>query len=147
MPGPFWLDYSIFVFIAALGVLQMAAAYSALWGLLFIKLRRVAFALGLLTACAAFLWFFLSEPRNLSDTEGGLDGNQMAGLFSVAAGLALILTILVSSAIGRSMMADGQRTSPGLDALRETTYLHALRTTLRGLTLRGLQLRELWKRY
>ena len=137
MVGPFFLDYFVFVFIAALGVLQMVAAYSALRGLLFIRVRPLAFLIGSATTALAFLWFFLSEPRNISDQEGGLDGNQMAGLFAVAAGSALILTLLVSSVSNRSLGASGQRFNSGLDALRETTYLKALISTLKSV----------WKRY
>ncbi len=137
MAIPFALDYVIFVFVAALGVLQMAAAYNALRGLLFIRNKPLAFVAGLAAATLSFLWFFLSEPRSISDTEGGLDGNQMAGLFALAWGSALVLTLLLSSLRNRGMGASGQRPGPGLDALRETTYLKALQSTLK----------DLWKRY
>ena len=133
MVGNFALDYFVFVFIAALGVLQMVAAYSALRGLLFIRVRPLAFLAGLVTTALAFLWFFLSEPRNVPDTEGGLDGNQMAGLFAVAAGSALVLILVLSSISNRSMGGNGQRVVPGLDALRETTYLKALVSGLKDL--------------
>ena len=122
----FALDYLVFVFFATLGVLQMVAAYSAFWGLLFVRSRPLAFLTGLVTTGLAFFWFFVSEPRNISEIEGGLDGNQMAGLFSLAAGLALVLTFLLSSLRNWSMGTRGQRCVPGLDALRETTYLKAL---------------------
>ena len=137
MVGGFALDYFVFVFIAALGVLQMAAAYSALQGLLFIRFRPLAFLSGLLVTTLAFLWFFLSEPRNIPDTEGGLDGNEMAGLFALGAGSALVLSLLFSSVSNRSMIRSGQQPKTGLDALKETTYVRALLGTLK----------YLWKRY
>ena len=137
MVGPFILDYLVFVFLAALGVLQMVAAYSALRGLLFVKSRPHAFLVGLATTALAFIWFFLSEPRNVPDTDGGLDGNEMAGLFSVAAGTALMLTLLVTSISNRGIRGGGQPLYRGLDTLRETTYLNALLSTLK----------DLWKRY
>ena len=143
MLGGFVLDYLLFVFIAALGVLQMVAAYSALRGLLFVRVRSLAFVLGLLITVAAFIWFFLSEPRNIGDTEGGLDGNQMSAFFALGAGLALVLTLLVSSIINRSMGSDGgsagQQLDTGLNALRQTTYLKALSSTLSTL-------KDRWKR-
>ncbi len=145
MVGPFALDYFIFVLIAALGVLQMVAAYSTLRGLLLIRVRPMAFLVGLVTTIVAFLWFFLSEPRNLPDTEGGLDGNQMAGLFALAAGSALVLTLFLSSISNRSLGRGFQQRVPGLDALRETSYLKALLGTLKTLRLRSG--RGLWKRY
>ena len=136
MAGPFTLDYFVFVFIAAFGVLQMAAAYSPLRGLLFIRARPWAFTAGLVTAALAFLWFFVSEPRNIPDTDGGLDGNEMGGLFTLAAGSALVLTLLLSSVRNRSMGRNWQRSGPGLDVLRETTYVRALQGAIR----------HLWKR-
>ena len=137
MPGPFGLDFLTFVFIAALGVLQMVFAHSSLRGLLFFKSRPVAFLLGLTLTTAAFLWFFLSEPRNLADTQGGLDGNQAAGLFSVGAGLALVLTLGLTSLRNRSMGEGGHPMLPGLEALKETTYFKALFATLRVLWKRS----------
>ena len=137
MAGPFTLDYLVFVFIAALGVLQVVAAYSALMGLLLIRPRALAFVIGAAVTALAFLWFFLSEPRNVSDAEGGLDGNQMAGFFAVGAGSALVLTLLLSSISNRSLAKSDHQCADGLDALRETTYLKALRGTVK----------DLWTRY
>ena len=131
MVGPFTLDYLLFVFLAALGVLQMVASYTALRGLLLIRCRPVAFLAGFVVTVLAFIWFFISEPRNLPDTEGGLDGNQLAGLFAVGAGSALILTLLLSSLRNRTMGGGERQFNLGLDALRETTYLKALRCTLK----------------
>ena len=141
MPGPFALDYFVFVLVASLGVLQAIAAYSGLRGLLLISSGPLAFLLGLGTASLAFIWFFASEPRNLPDTQGGLDGNQSAGLFAVAAGLALLLTLLVSSLSNRTLGERGQPVDPGLDALRQTTYLKAI-------SLKALpgKLRKIWMR-
>ena len=130
MAGPFTLDYFVFVLIAAFGVFQMVAAYSSLRGLLFIRSRPLCFGMGLTVTCLAFLWFFLSEPRNVSDTEGGLDGNQMAGLFAVASGAALVLTLLLSSLRNRALGRAEQPPDPGMDAMKETTYLRALLATL-----------------
>ena len=124
------MDYLVFVFLISLGWLQTVAAYSGFRGLLFVKSRRLAFLLGLTTAALAFSWFFLSEPRNISDTEGGLDGNQMSGFFAAGAGTAFLITLILSSVSNRAMGGNGRKVDPGLDALRETTYLKALAGTL-----------------
>ena len=137
MLGTFALDYFAFVFVAALGALQMASAYSALRGLLLIKRRPLAFLAGLVATGSAFLWFFLSEPRNLPDTQGGLDGNQATGLFALGSGLALVLTLVLSSLRNRSLGAHDECSCTGLDALRETTYLKALKGALRSLWTRS----------
>ena len=133
MPGPFALDYCSFVFLATLGVVQMTAARGSLRGLLFLRHRRLAFLSGGILTAAAFLWFFLSEPRNIPDTRGGLDGNETAGYFAVAAGSAVILTLLLSSLSNRSMMGSGIA-APGLEALRQTTYIRALAQALKHLS-------------
>ncbi len=142
MPGPFVRDYFLFVLVAALGVLQMVAAHSGLRGLLLLRSRSLAFLVGLAVTAMAFLWFFASEPRNMPDSMGGLDGNQSAGLFAVAAGLAVLITLLAPSVISRPKGAGGRALGPGLEALRETTYLNAL--DLGALVRR---LKELWTRY
>ena len=133
MVGSFALDFFVFAFIASLGVLQMVAAYTALRGLLFIRVRSLAFFLGLATTALGFLWFFLSEPRNLPDSNGGLDGNQIAGLYTLGAGLALLVTLVVSSITNRSLGFGTHKLSSGLDALRETTYIRALMTSVRDI--------------
>lgn len=132
----FGLDYFLFVFVAALGVLQMAAAYSSLNGLLYIRPRALAFLLGLAVTVGAFVWFFVSEPRNIPDSAGGLDGNQSAGLFALGMLFALLWTLVMSSIVNRSMSRIAQPGS-GLDALKDTTYLGALRTTLKRLWSRS----------
>ncbi len=130
MPGPFVLDYCLLGFLATLGVVQMAAARNGLTGLLFVRHRPTSFLLGMALAVGVFLWFFLSEPRNIADTEGGLDGNQTAGYFTVSAGSAVILTLLVSSLTNRYLRRDGPFAA-GLDALRETTYVRSLARVLK----------------
>ena len=138
MAGPFALDYFVFVFIASLGVLQMVAAHRELQGMLLIRPRLLAFLVGLAATALAFLWFFLSEPRNLPDTQGGLDGNEMSGFFSLAAGSGLLVTLVLSSFSNHGQLGKGrQQPAPGLDALRETTYLNAVLITLGNI----------WKRY
>ena len=127
------MDYFILVFVAAMGVLQMIASRREFRGMLLVPAPSVAFVLGLFAAVAAFVWFFASEFRNLSDTEGGLDGNRAASMFSAASALAVFTTLVLSSLVNRSLGKDGQTAAPGLDALGYTTYLRALRVSLKAL--------------
>ena len=136
MVASFSLDYFILVFVAAMGVLQMIASRRDLRGMLLVPAPPVAFVLGLCAVGAAFTWFFASEPRNLSDTQGGLDGNRAASMFSAASALAVFTTFVLSSLVNRSLGKDGQQPSPGLETLGHTTYLRAL----------GVSLKALWKR-
>ena len=138
MPGPFALDFFILAFLISLGTLQMAAAYRSLRGLLFIRSRTAAFLLGLAMLLVGFIWFYLAEPRNISDTEGGIDGNQSSALFAGGAGLAVLTTLLLSSLVnlplGRNAVDRNKDPyPPGLEALEQTNYLRAFSASIRSL--------------
>ena len=138
MPGPFALDFFILAFLISLGTLQMAAAYRSLRGLLFIRSRTATFLLGLAVMSAALIWFYLSEPRNISDIEGGIDGNQSSALFAGGAGAAVLTTLLLSSLLNRSLGRNaGERNQdpypPGLEALEQTNYVRAFKAAVRSL--------------
>ena len=126
----FVADYVLFIFLASLGVVQLAALKNKLKGLYFIRIPLLNFVTALALVVGSFLWFFVSEPRNLPDTGGGLDGNQQA-MFSVAAAVGAVLftlatTSLLNAGLGRG--EDGRGT--GLQALRRTNYFIALRRTM-----------------
>jgi hypothetical protein len=123
---PFALDYLLFVFISTCGVLQMAAAYSLLKGVYLLPHRAAAFLAGLVLTVSAFVWFFASEPRNVPDTGAGLNGNQQAMLFVAACGVAVLFTMLASSAVNWRMRPRDGRYLAGLSALRHASFLRAL---------------------
>lgn len=137
MAASFSLDFLLLSYLATLGILQMAAAYNNLRGLLVIRVNILAFLFGLMITIAAFLWFFLSKPRNLPDTQGGLDGNDAAGLFSLGSLAALFTTFIISSAVNHSLGKNNISWPNGLEALRETTYLRALLGSLKVLWKRS----------
>ncbi len=124
----FGRDYFLLVFAASLGVLQLTAAYSRLYGLLLFN-RALSSLLGLAAVVLAFTWFFASEPRNIPDTSSGLDGNQQTLLFFAGALAALVTTLVVSSLRHWSMVG-GDEHDRGLEALRRASYLRIL---LKGL--------------
>lgn len=123
-------DYLLFVFVSALGAIQVAAAYSGLQGLLFLRNRKAAAMAGMALVVGSFVWFFTSGPRDIPDTAGGLNGNQQAAYFALGAGLAVAVTLALSSLLNFSL---GQRTNGerGLDALRNITYIRALTGDIR----------------
>ncbi len=143
MPGPFALDFFILAFLISLGTLQMAAAYRSFRGLLFVPSRTAAFLLGLAVMSAAFIWFYMAEPRNISDIEGGIDGNQSSALFAGGAGAAVLTTLLLSSLVNLSLgrNAGGRNAGgrnqdpypPGLEALKHTNYMRAFKAALRSV--------------
>ena len=134
MPIQFVVEYTLWVFLSAAGVLQLAAARSGLHGLLFLRRwPRVDAALSALLVIGAFTWFFASDVRNVPDTASGLDGVTQALWFAVGAGLAAGLTLLVSSAVNHRWGADhgwdptAERWPPsGLGWLERTTFLRAM---------------------
>ena len=126
----FEADYLLFIFLASLGVVQLAALKNRLKALCFTRIPVLNLALGLALLAGSFLWFFISEPRNLPDTGDGLNGNQQA-MYSVAAAISAVLftlaaTSLINLGIGRGR--DGRES--GLQAMRHITYFSALRRTL-----------------
>jgi hypothetical protein len=126
MPTQFTLEYALFVFISALGVLQFVFARNGLRGLLFVRRSLTASAaLGALIVVTAFVWFFTSAPRNVPDTTLGLDGNAQARWFAIGSAAAVAVTFLVSSAINSRWGATPREGASGIDALDQTTFLKA----------------------
>lgn len=116
----FMLDYLALAFASSFGVLLYATARSGLDGLRLLR-RRVSQVAGLGMATAAFVWFFVSEPRNIPDTAEGLDGNQQALLFAAGAVLALLVLLLLSSL--RNWGLRHGEPSDGIEDLRHSNYL------------------------
>lgn len=130
---PFTLDYLLLVFVASCGVLQIAVTYSNLKGLYLFKTPSLNVLSGLTLIVVPLVWFFVSEPRNLPDTNGGLDGNQQAFLFVTGSLLGIVFTFILTSLRQFDLRKIDHKEKHGLDALRHTTFLWALRSTLRDI--------------
>ncbi len=131
MPTQFTFEYALFVFIGALGALQLVFAGNGMRGALFISRSLPASVLlGGLLVLGTFVWFFASAPRNLPDTGLGLDGNDQTRWFTVAGATALALTLLVTSALNDRWARTYRGGRRGLDALEQTTFLRAVAHTL-----------------
>ena len=81
MTGSFILDYYLLVLLSASGLFQIAAAYAGLRGLLIFHRRWQAWLLGAALMAGAFVWFFLSQSRNVPDTALGMNGNEQFAYF------------------------------------------------------------------
>ena len=127
-------EYLLLVFVGCCGVLQLAAAFGGLKGMLIAGDRRFSTAVGILLVGGALVWFFWEGGRNLPDTGGGIAGASQFYFFMLGGFLAILFTFLFTSLtnIGKKMSADSAEvdTTDGLPALRETTYLHALTRNL-----------------
>ena len=127
---PFAVDYLILVFIASLGVIQLAGLKNDLKGLYLLKYPKLNLILGLVLFVSPFVWFFLTEFRNVSDTDGGLNGNQQAFLFVFGSLGAVIFTLFITSLFGIRKKWEEPLTISGLETLRQFNYLHVIRWTL-----------------
>jgi len=130
-------DYLVFVFLAVLGLLQLVAARQRWTGLLFCRRwPLLSYVLGLAGLGGGYAWFFCSDDRNVP----GLEGYQLFSRFAVSAVAALLVTLLVSSALharrDEGATAGQKYLSPaneerGLEALRTLTYGQILHRWLR----------------
>lgn len=129
----FFIDYLIFVFLFALGVIQIAASLSGLIGILFFRKPLVSRILGLVIIITAISWFYLSSDRNLNDVYGGLDANDQSGLFALGVIAALFTTLVISSVTNMVRLNNDTMFSEneGLASLRRYTYYVALSKNLR----------------
>ncbi|MDE2968989.1 MAG: hypothetical protein OXT51_02655 [Chloroflexota bacterium] len=69
-------DYVVWIFLAAVGVIQVASAHAGLTKLLFIRAKPWAMALGAVLILAGFVWFFRDGPRHFPDSASGINGNE-----------------------------------------------------------------------
>ena len=122
-------EYLLLVFLVCFGVVQVAAAYGGLRGLLFIGSRRFSAVGGMGIVFVSLTWFFWDGGRNLPDTGGGIAGASQFGLFVLGGFLALLVTFGVTSFTNFNRGALGD-TTEGLPSLRETTFVQALLNNL-----------------
>lgn len=131
MMSPFEFDYFIFVTVASLGVLQIAASKGNYTGLLFSKSPVAARFFGITIVVIAFVWFFGSKNRNINDYMGGLDGNDQSLFFFIGSMSGLIITLIVSSIVNWRMVKKPIWSQYDLDSLKETNYFFALNHNFR----------------
>src|SRR4030042_1904206 len=117
------LHYCLFVFLAVLGVLQLAAVTNDLRGLLLFpgKKYSVIFAV-LAISFALFAFFTWNDYRTII-----VEGSQQTGSFVVSSAVAIIFTLAASSALNYRRLNGGKSPQDGLDVLRESTFFQAVR--------------------
>ncbi len=127
-------DYFVLVFVAAVGVCQIAAIPAGLRGLWFFNNRGVQGVFGAAVIAGAFAWFYATGERNVQHR---VEGAQQLSLFLAAIVLAYLGTGIVASIIHlRSSSADdhhprGRASDVGMQALKSTTLLGAILGRLR----------------
>ncbi|MFA5307854.1 MAG: hypothetical protein WC370_00015 [Dehalococcoidales bacterium] len=117
------LKYSLMVFTAIVGVVQAAAAYNNLRGLLFFRNKICAYVFAALAVAAPlgvlFCWNYLFEINVVA-------GSEQAGLFFFSTVGAVIFTVIVSSLVNLKLHSPDAVKLNGLDALRESNFLRLL---------------------
>jgi len=126
----FATDYFILVFIATVGVIQIAASTGPLTGLLIFKSLLVSRALGAVLVMAGFVFFFSTGDRNINDYEGGLDAPTQALFFFLGTMAGGAVTFLLSSLVNLRMNDGESSPESGLDALEHTNFIRALLLSL-----------------
>lgn len=124
------VDYYIAVTVSAIGVLQLAASFGGLRGLLFLSSPPATRIIGFLLPLASFVWFFGTGTRNISDHLGGLDSNEVSLIFFLGNLTAWVLTVILTSILNSRRM-DGSHQGVGLGALKNDTFYRALRRSVR----------------
>jgi len=113
------------VVLVCCGVVQVAASFGGLNGLLFIENRRFSTAFGMVMILGSLTWFFWNGGRNLPDTDGGIAGASQFAYFVLGGFLALLFTFVVTSLTNFRRATSGD-TTDGLPSLKETTFWQAL---------------------
>jgi len=122
------VNYCLLVFIAVLGVLQLAAARNNLRSLLFFPRRRYTVGFAVLSIGFTLTAFFTWNDFNSIIVEG----SQQTGSFLLSTAAGVIFTLVFSSILNRRRNGSGNSSKDGLEALRESTYIQALRNHKNG---------------
>jgi hypothetical protein len=121
--------YGILVFLAALGVIQAAAAYNDLKGLAFFRSKLFTYIFAVIVTGTALGFFF---AWNYMFDIGIIAGVQQTGLFIQSIVAAIAFTLIISSLVNIRHNSPNCASPAGLDALREKTFFYLIWERLTG---------------
>lgn len=150
-------EYFLFIFLASLGILQIAASYTNLEGLSFFSRTARGYIFGALSIVGGFSWFYtvgnrhpdISYEITTSDlfrygwsisvpdgTELVMGEGEYVIVFLLAVGCALLITIMLSSIVkfrilSRTPEDMSEKAEEGLEALKYMTFFQAITRNLR----------------
>jgi hypothetical protein len=117
------LNYCLLVFIAVLGVLQLAAFYNDFRGLLFFTRKVYSLVFAVFAIGFALFAFFTWNDFN----DYIVEGSQQTGSFVLSAAAGILFTLIFSSLLNYRRVNPGKSRQDGLDVLRESTFFQAFR--------------------
>jgi hypothetical protein len=117
------LNYCLLVFIAVLGVIQLAALYNDFRGLLFFPRRLYTLAFAFIAIGSALAAFFTWNDVHKVIVEG----SQQTGSFVLSTAAAIVFSLVCSSLLNYRRLASSKPQQDGLEALRESTFFQAFR--------------------
>ncbi len=117
------LNYCLLVFIAVLGVMQLAALNNNFRGLLFFHHRIYTLGFAVIAIGSALYAFFTWNDFHTIIVEGG----QQTGSFVLSTAAGIIFTLVCSSVLNNRRLASGKTRQDGLEVLRESTFFQAFR--------------------
>ena len=124
-------DYFLLALSVCAGAIQIASAYSGLYGLLFIPNRIAGYLIGLAFPTGGFTWFVLIGDVGIPGDVGGVEGSEQFSLFLGAAAAAAFATGVLSS-LTQLRRRGTPKPSLGMEALREATLLQLVAARLQG---------------
>lgn len=117
------LNYCLLVFIAVVGVLQLAAVYNNFRGLLFFPVKIYSLIFGIIAVGLALTGFFFWYDLN----DIIVEGSQQTGSFVLSAALGIIFTLVFSSIVNYRRFNSVKPQQDGLDTLQQSTFFQAIR--------------------
>jgi phosphate/sulfate permease len=117
------LNYCLLVFIAVVGVLQLAAAYNNFRGLMFFPAKIYSLIFGIIAVGMALTGFFLWYDIN----DIIVEGSQQTGSFVLSAAIGIIFTLIFSSIVNHRRFNSNSHQQDGLETLQQNTFFQAIR--------------------
>ena len=111
------------VFLAVIGVLQLAAAYNNFRGLLFFPIKILSLIFGIIAVGMSLAGFFFWY--DIYDIV--VEGSQQTGSFVFSAGMGIIFTLVLASLVNHRRFNSGKPQQDGMDNLKESTFFQAVR--------------------
>jgi phosphate/sulfate permease len=116
-------NYFLMVFLAVIGVIQLAAVYNNFRGLLFFPVKILSLIFGIIAVGMALAGFFFWY--DIYDIV--VEGAQQTGSFVFSAGMGIVFTLVLSSLVNHRRFNSGKPQRDGMDNLQESTFFQAVR--------------------